>query len=64
MAERDEQKLLDHFDLVTEEQLATILGISVRTLKNRPHAGLPRFTKRGRRRLFQGESVREWLQPQ
>jgi hypothetical protein len=60
---RQEQDLLKHFDKVTEEQLAVLLGITVKTLKNRASADLPAFKKVGRRRLFDGESVREYLRP-
>lgn len=58
-----EKELLDHFDVITEEQLATVLGVKVKTLKNRATDDLPAFKKVGRRRLFDGESVREYLRP-
>lgn len=56
-----EKELLKHFGLVTEEQLATLLGITVPSLRNRPRDKLPEFRKNGRRRLFVEASVREFL---
>lgn len=60
---RQEQDLLKHFDKITVEQLAKLLGVTVKTLKNRPSADLPAFKKVGRRWLFDGESVRDFLRP-
>lgn len=56
-----DKELLDRFGLVTEESLATLLGITVPSLRNRPHDQLPEFTKRSRRRLFWEASVRQFL---
>lgn len=53
---------LQAFDLVPEEDFATMLGVSVKTLKNRPRDQLPAFTKMGHRRLFRGESVRAMIE--
>lgn len=58
---RQKQDLLKHFGLVTEDQLANLLGVKPKTLKNRPRDKLPRFIKQGHRRLFEEESVREFL---
>lgn len=64
MSESTEQDMLKHFDKITEEQLATLLGVKVKTLRNRASADLPAFKKVSRgRRLFDGESVREFLRP-
>lgn len=52
---------LKQFDLVPEEAFAEMLGVSVKTLKNRPRDQLPAFTKMGHRRLFRGESVRAMI---
>jgi hypothetical protein len=46
---------------MAEEDLAAILGVSVKTLKNRRREELPDFVKAGRRRLFVEESVRDFL---
>jgi hypothetical protein len=54
--------LLQRFALVTEEDLAALLGIGVKSLKNRPRSGLPEFVKAGRRRLFKEASVRAHLE--
>lgn len=54
--------LLKEFGLVTEEDFAALLGVSVKTLKNRPRADLPEFVKAGRRRLFKADSVRAYLE--
>lgn len=53
--------LLERFGLMVEEDLAAILGVSVKTLKNRRRDELPDFVKAGRRRLFVEESVRDYL---
>jgi hypothetical protein len=42
--------LLERFGLIAEEDLACLLGISVKSLKNRPRSDLPEFVKAGRRR--------------
>jgi hypothetical protein len=52
---------LKEFGLVPEEDFAAMLGVSVKTLKNRPRDQLPEFAKVGHRRLFKVESVREYF---
>lgn len=52
---------LKEFDLVPEEDFAAMLGVSVKTLKNRPRDQLPDFVKVGHRRLFRAESIREYF---
>jgi hypothetical protein len=61
-AETQGVDLLERFGLITEEDLAALLGISVGTLKNRPCSDLPEFVKAGRRRLFKEASVRTHLE--
>lgn len=56
-----DKELLDRFGLVTEESLARLLGVTVKTLKNRPRDDLPKFVKRSHRRLFLAASVKEFL---
>jgi hypothetical protein len=46
------EHLLERFGLIPEEDLAALLGISVRTLKNRPRSNLPVYVKAGRKWLF------------
>lgn len=58
----DATHLLERFGLVTEDDLAALLGITVRTLKNRPRSNLPSYVKTGRRWLFVEKSVREYLE--
>ena len=53
--------LLERFGLITEEDLAALLGLTVRSLRNRRSADLPAFVKAGRRRLYKEDSVREYL---
>ncbi len=53
---------LDKFGLVPEEDFAAMLGVSVKTLKNRPRTELPEFSKMGHRRLFKADSVREFIE--
>jgi hypothetical protein len=55
------RELLEKFGLVSEEDVAAMIGVTVKTLKNRPLAQLPEFTKVGRRRLYKADSVREYL---
>lgn len=54
---------LKEYGLVSEEKLATMLGITRKTLQNRRPEKLPKFIKQGRRRLFLEQSVREYLSP-
>jgi excisionase family DNA binding protein len=55
-------QLLKRFGMLTEEDVAKLLGITVKTLKNRPRADIPEFVKAGRRRLFKEEAVRDYLE--
>jgi Helix-turn-helix domain len=59
--EPDAKTLLERFGLVTEEGFAALLGISVKTLRNRSRFHLPAYVKAGRRRLYVEESVRQFL---
>ena len=54
--------LLKEFGLITEEDLASLLGIAMSSLKNRPRSELPEFAKVGRRRLFKEASVRDYIE--
>lgn len=58
----DNIDLLNRFGLVAEEDVARLLGVSVKTLKNRSRYDLPDFVKSGRKRLFKEESVRQYLE--
>ena len=53
--------LLERFNLITEDDLASLLGVSVKTLKNRPHRDLPSFVTAGRKRLFKADAVEDYL---
>lgn len=55
---------LKEFGLVPEEDFAAMLGVGLKTLKNRPRDQLPEFVKIGHRRLFRAESVRAYLDRQ
>lgn len=57
----DSKTLLERFGLIPEEDFAALLGISVKSLKNRSRFHLPAYVKIGRRRLYVEESVREFL---
>lgn len=57
----DAVNLLERFGLITEEDLATLLGVTIKTLKNRPRANLPEYVKAGRRRLFKEDAVKAFL---
>jgi hypothetical protein len=54
-------ELLETFNLVSEGDLATLLGVSVKTLRNRALVDLPEFTTAGRERLFYKQSVTLFL---
>jgi hypothetical protein len=54
--------LLERFGLITEEDLAALLGMTVKSLKNRPRSDLPTYVKAGRKRLFKEASVRAHLE--
>ena len=54
-------EICKRFDLVTQEQLAALLGVELKTLRNRGDDDLPKYVSRGRRRLFLASSVREYL---
>jgi excisionase family DNA binding protein len=54
--------LLKRFGYVSEEDVARLLGVTVKTLKNRRHSDLPEFVKSGRRRLFKEASVQTYLE--
>jgi hypothetical protein len=53
--------LLAEFNRVTEVTVAKLLGIDVKTLKNRPLSQQPRFSKVGRERLYDRQSVLDYL---
>jgi hypothetical protein len=55
----DAASLLERFGLVTEEDLAALLGVTVASLRNRTK--LPEYVRSGRRRLYLEKSVREYL---
>lgn len=56
------REMLKDFGLVAEEDFAAMLGVEVKTLKNRPIDQLPEFTKVGTRRLFKADSVRAYFE--
>lgn len=58
---RSDANLLKEFGLVSEESLAKLLGVKVKTLKNRPRDKLPEYVKKGHRRLFVAASVKAFL---
>ncbi len=51
------QRLLNEFNVITEEDLAILFGVEVKTLKNRATHDLPPFTKTGGKKLFFKEDV-------
>jgi hypothetical protein len=53
--------LLREFDLLTEQDLAVLLDVKTKTLRNRPFSDLPEFVTVGRRRLFYRASVAAYL---
>ena len=57
----ERQRLLDKFDMITEEELAVLLDVTVKTLKNRNQRELPAFSKVGNKRLFFKADVIKFL---
>ena len=57
----DRKRLLAEFDLLTEENVARLLNIDVKTLKNRPRTQQPSFSKVGRARLYSKQAVLDFL---
>ena len=55
------QRLLDEFGMITLEELATLINVDVRTLRNRAESKLPPYTKVGAKRLFFKQDVIDWL---
>jgi hypothetical protein len=47
--------------LISEQDLALLWGISIKTLKNKPFADLPEFTMLGRQRMFYVRSVEQYM---
>jgi hypothetical protein len=58
----DRDALLASYDLMTEAKLSSLLGVSQKAIRNRPHGKLPRFTKLGRERLFYISATKEMLE--
>jgi hypothetical protein len=57
-----ESETLQRFGLVSEQEVAALLGITVESLRNRPLEQLPAFFKSGRRKLFREEAVKEFIE--
>lgn len=53
---------LQRFGLVTEAEVADLLGITVASLRHRPRDTLPASFKSGRRRLFKEDDVRAFIE--
>jgi hypothetical protein len=53
---------LQRFGLVSEAEVAALLGITVESLRHRSLDQLPAFFKSGRRKLFREEAVREFIE--
>ena len=58
----DRERLLREFGMITDDDLAILLGISPHTLKNRPTNELPPFTKSGGKyRLYFKDDVTAYM---
>lgn len=53
---------LQRFGLVSEQDVAALLGITVESLRNRPLDRMPAFFKDGRRRLFREKAVQDYIE--
>lgn len=58
----DNKALLERFGLMPESEVAALLGIAIKTLKNRSRQSMPDYVKVGRRRYYVVESVRQFLE--
>jgi hypothetical protein len=58
-AEDRRRELLERFGLISEDDLALLWGVTVKTLKNKPLADLPRHAVMGRQRFLYVDSVRQ-----
>jgi hypothetical protein len=63
-SEEKRRAMLAEFGLMSETDLATLLGVQVKTLRNRPFSELPDFTTAGRERLYYKASVSLYLRKQ
>ena len=59
--QEDRERLLREFDMISEEDLAILFGVQVKSLKNRPTNDLPPFTKTGGKRLFFRSDVMSYM---
>ncbi len=59
---KNDSSVLQRFGLVSEQDVAALLGITVESLRNRPLERMPAFFKDGRRRLFKEDAVREFIE--
>lgn len=59
---RQQQEVLQRFGLVSEQEVAALLGITVESMRHRPAEQLPASFKSGRRRLFREEAVKEFIE--
>jgi hypothetical protein len=57
----DRERLLAEFNMITEEDLAILFDVEVKTLKNRSSHDLPPFTKTGGKRLFFKDDVTAYM---
>jgi hypothetical protein len=57
ISETRRKELLDRFGLISEDDLALMLGISIKTLKNKPITDLPEHTLIGRKRFYYVKSI-------
>jgi hypothetical protein len=49
---RSNRDMLEQFGLLADEDLAALLGLTVKSPQNRPRDQLPEIVKVGRRRFF------------
>lgn len=57
----DRRRIAAEFDMMIEEDIATLCGISLKGAKNRHQADLPPYTNVGGKKLFRRGDVDEWL---
>jgi phage terminase Nu1 subunit (DNA packaging protein) len=52
---------MESYEVLNMAGLATLFGVDIRTLQNRPDKNLPPYSKVGAQRLFFKQDVVDWM---
>jgi hypothetical protein len=58
----DRQRLLDEFDIITEEDVAALCGCTLKSFRNRPRSKKPKMAKIGDNQVSTRAWIREYLE--